>query len=153
MCLKIKVRDKRYLDILNPFLKKIENQKNVLGIILYGSLAIGKEKPFPDSDIDLIIIAKSLPENMLKRKEQTQEIKNNPLIQDVWMTPKEFRETVKNCTPFVLDAIYNGIVLKNNAIIEECKNILKKAISNKKIVRVKNHWVFPHIRKVFDISI
>jgi len=51
------IEEKIYLDLKSKIYKTFSNEKNILKVILYGSVARGKEQP--NSDIDLFILVKN----------------------------------------------------------------------------------------------
>lgn len=57
---------------------------NLVSVVVYGSVARGSPKK--DSDIDILIVADSLPESRIKRQELFLEIESpiEPIINDLW---------------------------------------------------------------------
>ena len=96
-------------------------------MILYGSLARGLEKPFPESDIDLIVVARELPEDLFERRLMATRIKKGEsLVEDLWMTPEELIDGVRGGWGVLLDALDDGIVIYDKlGVISEAKRILR----------------------------
>ena len=53
--------DTEYLHLLTEYIERVKDKGKVIGVILFGSLAKNEQLSFPKSDIDLIAIAKDLP--------------------------------------------------------------------------------------------
>lgn len=133
----MKIRDKRYLDDLEEYLKALLNNKRVIAIALFGSLSKGLAKPYPESDIDLLIIARDLPKELAERRFQALKLKKRPMaIEDVWLTPKEFMEGVEGGWGLILDAVTDGVS------IYDPENLLKVArgIIERKYERIGRIW-------------
>ncbi|MEM3407768.1 MAG: nucleotidyltransferase domain-containing protein [Nitrososphaerota archaeon] len=134
------IKDKRYLNDLKEYLDIILNDKdkNVIAVLLFGSLSKNLAKPYPESDIDLLIIAKNLPRKLIERKFQIIKLKKYPMaIEDLWLTPEELMEGIEGGWGVILDALSDGIP------IYDPENILKNAkeILNKKYKRIGKIWV------------
>ena len=109
-----------------PFLEKIVVSivegfwEKLVSIVLFGSLASGKTRP--ESDIDLLVVAESLPESYSDRlklfREIVHEIEDEriklwrekgvyPLIDPILLTPDEALST----QPFYLDLLENSLII------------------------------------------
>ncbi|MEM2240421.1 MAG: nucleotidyltransferase domain-containing protein, partial [Candidatus Bathyarchaeia archaeon] len=95
--------------------------------ILYGSLAKGLEKPYPESDIDVLVVAGNIPKDLFERRMMALKIKEDCLlIEDIWITPEELIDAVRGGWGLILDALEDGVVIYDrNGTIAEAKNILK----------------------------
>ncbi|MEM2548775.1 MAG: nucleotidyltransferase domain-containing protein [Nitrososphaerota archaeon] len=81
-----------YRTRLRKYLDKLTSLENVKAIVLFGSLAGDKIKPFPESDIDLLVIA----ENLAERRTELLPLKNGDTIfEDIWITPRELEERIR----------------------------------------------------------
>jgi len=99
-----------YRTYLKKYAEKLISLENVKAILLFGSLAEGKPKPFPESDIDLLVIAENLPENPSERRLKYLPLKNGYTIyEDIWLTPRELEEVIKGGWGVILDALTFGI--------------------------------------------
>ena len=95
-----------YRTYLKKYTEKLISLEDVKAILLFGSLAEDKPKPFPESDIDLLVIAENLPENLVDRRLKTLTIKNGYTIyEDIWSTPKELEEAIEGGWGVILDAL------------------------------------------------
>jgi predicted nucleotidyltransferase len=132
------IKDKRYLKDLKEYLDIILKDKNVIAVLLFGSLSKNFAKPYPESDIDLLIIAKNLPKKLIERKFQVIKLKKHPMaVEDLWLTFEELVEGIEGGWGVILDALSNGIP------IYDPENILKNAkeLLNKKYKRIGKIWV------------
>lgn len=149
--------NKRYI-IIKEYCSVIKNHfgKRLVSICLFGSVARGEAKP--DSDIDILVVAEDLPEDIGMRIKETNYIheylkkseaynllrKSNigGLISDIFFTPEE----IKRHPPILLDIIDDGIILydKNSFLSNELK-ILKDRLNTqkaRKITTEKGHfWI------------
>ncbi|MBS7644586.1 MAG: nucleotidyltransferase domain-containing protein [Candidatus Bathyarchaeia archaeon] len=123
-----RIRDKRYLNDLDEYLKKLLGNGNIVAILLYGSLSRGLAKPYPESDIDLLIIAKKLPGEILERKIQASKLKGIPMaVDDIWLTVKELMEGVEGGWGLILDALADGIPIYDpEGILKAAKEAVEK---------------------------
>lgn len=142
-----KLRIKTYEDILKKYVKLILKDAKVVGLILHGSLARGLEKPYPESDIDLIVVAEGIPKDIFERKLMASKIKQGEaLIEDLWVTPEELIEGVKGGWGVILDALADGVVMYDRiGVIAEAKKIVKSSFK-----RVGRVWVLGRARDSSD---
>jgi predicted nucleotidyltransferase len=99
-----------YITYLKKYTEKLISLENVKAILLFGSLAEGKPKPFPESDIDLLVIAENLPENPSERRLKYLPLKNGDTIyEDIWLTPRELEEAIEGGWGVILDALTFGV--------------------------------------------
>jgi len=133
-----KIRGKIYREHLNEFVKRILEKEDVIGILVFGSIAKGKEKPFPESDIDVLVVARKLPKNILERRLRNLKYKIGiESIEDIWLTPEELLEGVEGGWGVILDALADGI------IVYDKEGILKKAREKvkRKYKRIGRIWI------------
>ncbi len=132
-----------YRELIEEYVGKLKRLENVLGILLFGSVARGSCAPFAlkASDIDLLIVADKLPPNLLDRKAMSLQLRGTPLIQDIWVTPEELLDLIDGRAGFIMDALTEGYILYDEAgILRESKRYLKELMEKKKIVRWKGGW-------------
>lgn len=122
-----RVRNKAYKEVLERYVRLLLKDEKVVGLVLFGSLARGLEKPFPESDIDVIVVARDLPEDLFERRRMATRVKKGEtLVEDIWITPEELIEGVEGGWGVLLDALEDGIVLYDKlGVISEAKRLLK----------------------------
>jgi len=133
-----KLRRKEYREHLYKFVHRVLEREDIVGILLFGSVAKGLEKPFPESDIDVLVVARNLPENIYRRRMENLKYKEGAeSVEDIWLTPKELLEGIEGGWGVILDAVADGI------IIYDKEGLLKKAktLVLKKFKRIGKIWV------------
>lgn len=65
MLASLRFRDKRYEYCFRRYVERVLGRRDILGILVFGSIARGEEKPFPESDIDVLVVAENLPQTLL----------------------------------------------------------------------------------------
>lgn len=114
-------------------------------MMLFGSVAKGKAKPFKsyESDIDLIVIIEDLPDDFEKRLlyKMKMEEGTRSRIQAIWMTPGELEEHIKAKAEYILDVIDDGIILFDPYnFLEKKKTDLLKELEKKGVTKLKWGW-------------
>lgn len=143
-----------YETLLKEILDEIRRyfDKNLVSVVLYGSLARGEVKK--DSDIDLLIISENLPKERSRRqdmfmeleKESDEEIKRiyekwgcYPYISPILKT----REEARNLSPLYLDMVTDAKILYDKddffkEILEKLRMELDSL--NAKKIKVGKKW-------------
>ncbi len=143
-----------YETLLKEILDEIRRyfDKNLVSVVLYGSLARGEVKK--DSDIDLLIISENLPKERSRRqdmfmeleKESDEEIKRiyekwgcYPYISPILKT----REETRNLSPLYLDMVTDARILYDKddffkGILEKLRMELDSL--NAKKIKVGKKW-------------
>ncbi|MFN3621841.1 MAG: nucleotidyltransferase domain-containing protein [Nitrososphaerales archaeon] len=132
------LRTKAYEEALKKYLTLVIKESKIAGLILYGSLARGFEKPYPESDIDVLVVAEGIPKDLFERRMMTLKFKEDcPLIEDMWITPEEFIDAVRGGWGLILDALEDGIIIYDKyGIIANAKNIVRSSFK-----RVGRIWI------------
>jgi predicted nucleotidyltransferase len=108
----LRVRDGRYLEDLREYLDEVLKVEGVVLVVVFGSLSRGLAKPYPESDIDILVVARDLPGELAKRRSHTRGVRRRPLaVEDLWLTPEELLEGIRGGWGVILDAIADGIPL------------------------------------------
>ncbi len=154
----MEINKEEIMGIYETLLKKILDEirryfdKNLVSVVLYGSLARGEVKK--DSDIDLLIISENLPKERSRRqdmfmeleKESDEEIKRiyekwgcYPYISPILKT----KEEAKNLSPLYLDMVTDAKILYDKddffkEILEKLRMELDSL--NAKKIKVGKKW-------------
>jgi len=133
-----KLRRREYQEHLSRFVRRVLKRADVIGILLFGSVARGLEKPFPESDIDILVVALNLPENICRRRMENLKYKEGAeAIEDIWLTPEELLKGIEGGWGVLLDAVADGIVIYDReGVLEKARELVYERF--KRIGRV---WV------------
>jgi hypothetical protein len=138
----LKDLNKEYAALIKEYLDIIKN--GVTGVLLFGSVSRCEELPFPQSDIDMIVVAKDLPSDFFERSEYVRKIENCPsLLQSIWMTEEEFIAQFKTGAGYLLDAIHEGRIIYDTGFFKKIIPQSKQEIEVQGIRRVGTAWVWP----------
>ncbi|MEM1985834.1 MAG: nucleotidyltransferase domain-containing protein [Nitrososphaeria archaeon] len=146
-----KISDKKYCELIKQYVEKIEDifKENLLGVLLFGSVAKGKAKPFSwaESDVDIIFLVEGLP-SLQKRIIEIPKLivyHNLPsLVQGIYMSPKEFEDNLKSKNGWVVEALADGIILYDpHHLLSELRKKLLKELSEKGVERTSYGWIWP----------
>jgi predicted nucleotidyltransferase len=141
----LKNLNNEYATLIKEYLDNIKNK--VTGVLLFGSVSRCEELPFPQSDIDMIVVAKDLPYDFFERAEFVRKIENCPsLLQSIWMTEDEFIAQFKAGAGYLLDAIHEGRIIYDTGFLKQIIPQSKQELEAKGIRRVGSAWVWPVIR-------
>lgn len=126
-------------EIIEQYISQITEKFDIKGIILFGSVARSTAKK--TSDIDLIVVASGLPE--LRDRFNFVGIKKPSRLEAIWMTPEELSGMVDAKTGFVMDALLEGIFLKDDGTIEASKKRLEESLKKLHAVKLSHGWFIP----------
>ena len=106
--------------IIREVSKKLKSDKAILGIVVFGSCSIGKERK--NSDVDIEIISKKVKEYNLYQKREMYGIN----LDLEYINPKVFMRITKDY-PYLWYDYYkrNKIILDKLGIVKKVMNILK----------------------------
>jgi len=130
------------------FLKKLSRYVKISNVLLYGSVARGGAI-FGKSDIDIIIISPDFDVTreelfLLKRSIRG---KLPGLIESLWLSKSEFISIFRGLSGFILDALYEGIILYDeDGFLRKMRARLETAIKKGVIRRYRNYWYFPKVK-------
>jgi len=127
---------------------------NIIGILLYGSVATGRARNDEEhlSDIDLIIVCENLSGDRMNRKQDifnlTKPVRSG--IQDMWLTPEELEMYVDSKFYLILDAFDEGKILYDpKEFLTRLKNKLFKELEEKGVIKTDLYWQWP-VKKFGD---
>lgn len=131
-----KFKSRRYELYFRRYVEKVLEREDIIGILVFGSVARGEERPFPESDIDVLVIAKNLPKNPSIRRMTTLKYRREVgIIEDIWLTPNELLDAVEGGWGVVLDALADGIIVYDKErILEKARDVVKRR--HKRIGRI-----------------
>lgn len=130
-----------YASLLRNYIEKVKDK--VLGIVLFGSLARNQGLPFPKSDIDLVVIAEDLPEDLFERAKYVRAIEKTPsIIQSIWMTEEELTDHIQARAGYILDMIHEGIIIFDRGFLKKRIEKARGEIEEKGIRRIGKCWVW-----------
>jgi predicted nucleotidyltransferase len=147
-----------YRELLTAYCSAMKRHfaEKLVSICIFGSLARGK--PTPSSDIDVLVVAEKLPQDVGERTRSTNYIhetlkKTNAattlrnlgrstLISDIFLTPEE----VEKHPPILIDMVEDAIILydRMNFLRETLKSLKKKLeeMGARKVVAKKGYfWI------------
>ncbi|MFB0561398.1 MAG: hypothetical protein ACETWM_09325 [Candidatus Lokiarchaeia archaeon] len=147
-----KIKQKEYIPVIEEYLDKLHHHfdERIIGVLLFGSVAGGEAKPLKkyESDIDLIVLIKGIPENiserlMLKAK-LVLELRLGSRVQGFWMPPEELPRLAGARTGYIMEALTEGIILYDpEQTIEESKKNLERDLRERGVEKKKYGWVWP----------
>nr|MDO8082523.1 nucleotidyltransferase domain-containing protein [Candidatus Freyarchaeota archaeon] len=147
-----KIKQREYTPVIEEYLDKLHSNfgEKIVGVLLFGSVARGEAKPLKkyESDIDLIVLIRGIPENiserlMLKAK-LVLDLRLGSRVQGFWMPPEELPRLVGARTGYIMDALTEGILLYDpEQIIEESKKTLERELRERGVEKKKYGWVWP----------
>jgi predicted nucleotidyltransferase len=139
------LKNKEYATMVEEYLRRVTERDEVIGVILFGSVAKGEALPFPRSDIDIIVVCRGLPLDLFERAEHVRGVEEAPsMFQSIWMTPTEFEEHIAAKAGHVLDAIHDGLIIfDKEGFLKRKLEDLKKELKRKSVRRINGAWVWP----------
>jgi len=127
---------------------RLHFKNNLLAVFIHGSLFDGTFDRY--SDYDIVVILKTLPEDILERDGYAQDLKfalshnwdDNPCSFDFY-TIKEFEQSAKTGHPFVKSILLKGdFIFDPNKIFKTCLRHLNKNISLSACRQMANNLLF-----------
>ncbi len=142
-----------YKELLDNLLSGLRNSlgENLISFVVYGSVARGDFRK--DSDIDLLIICRELPEERLKRQELFIRIEEGLELEKLYKEGfyPDFSPVIKTAdeakflTPLYLDMVEDAIILYDTDdffknILDKLRGSLKKLGARRISIGKKWYW-------------
>ena len=127
-------------DWIPEFMNYIEQciKKDAILILLFGSRA--KRDFHKDSDIDLLIVSKNLPDEV---REKADDFFSDSLpVQPFVMTPAQLFERIDKLDFLLFDAFEDGLILYSDIDVENINERLRASKERFSLKRVKTGWIF-----------
>ena len=145
------IKNDFFFKIIEDYLTKLfQTNKEIMGILLFGSLARNEAINSQDklSDIDLLVVFKEgeLPKDPIERPIlEISLLKLAALgIDSLWLTEMEFKANVRVKMDVLLSALYEGIILYDPFhLIAYEKEKLFKELEEKGVLKRKDYWIWP----------
>ena len=139
---------------LTEYLESLfKSEKEILGIILFGSLATENAEFSADkiSDIDLLVIFadNQLPIDHRERTNLKLTLMGLSLsgIDSIWMSKSEFKKSIENKRDLILSVLDEGIILYDqNNYLRDSTTKLFKELEEKGVKKRKMYWIWPQKR-------
>jgi len=136
---------------LTEYLERLfKSEKEIIGIILFGSLATKNAEFSSDkiSDIDLLIIFadNQLPIDHRRRTNLKLTLMGLTLsgIDSIWMSKSEFKKSIENKRDLILSILDEGIILYDqNNYLRDSRTKLFKELEEKGVKKRKMYWIWP----------
>lgn len=145
------IKDPGYRELIEQYVEEVSSffKEEIVGILLFGSVAKGKAKPFSlaESDVDLILVIEGLPtlqERIIMVSKLAAELRLPSIVQAIYMTPKEFEAHVKSKSGWIIDALVDGVILHDpKCFLQNSKEKLLKELREKGVERTPYGWAWP----------
>jgi hypothetical protein len=127
-------------DWIPEFINYIEQciKKDAILILLFGSRA--KRDFHKDSDIDILIVSKGLPDDVRERADDF--FSDSLPVQPFVMTPAQLFERIDNLDFLIFDAFEDGLILYSDMDMDTVYERLKASKERFSLERVKSGWIF-----------
>jgi len=148
------IKNDYFISSLTEYLESLfKSEKEIIGIILFGSLATKNAEFSSDkiSDIDLLIVFadNQLPIDQRERTNLKLTLMGLSLlgIDSIWMRKSEFIKSIENKRDLILSILDEGIILYDqNNYIRNSKTKLFKELEEKGVKKRKMYWIWPQKR-------
>ncbi|WXG39453.1 MAG: nucleotidyltransferase domain-containing protein [Candidatus Freyarchaeum deiterrae] len=129
----------KYAEKIEKFLEEVDQAHGLRTAVVFGSHA--KNLATQHSDVDMIIVCRNLPRNWLNRQKAISKHAQFPL-QALIYTRKELEETVRRPSFVILDAILEGIPLRDDGTWEKAKQIYQEIKGKYSLKKDGKKWYF-----------
>nr|MDO8077857.1 nucleotidyltransferase domain-containing protein [Candidatus Freyarchaeota archaeon] len=129
----------KYAENIERFLGEVDRAHGLRTAVIFGSHA--KNQATQHSDVDMVIVCRNLPKNWLDRLKTVTKHAKFPL-QALIYTRKELEEVVRRPSFVILDAIVEGIPLKDDGTWEKAKQIYREIREKYNLKKEGKKWYF-----------
>ncbi|MEX2753361.1 MAG: nucleotidyltransferase domain-containing protein [Candidatus Freyarchaeota archaeon] len=129
----------RYAEKIERFLEEVDRAHGLRTAVVFGSHA--KKQATQYSDVDMVIVCRNLPENWFDRLKVVGRHAKFPL-QALIFTGEELEEVVRRPSFVVLDAIVEGIPLRDDGTWERAKQIFHEITKKYSLRKEGRKWYF-----------
>lgn len=129
----------KYAENIERFLGEVDRAHGLRTAVIFGSHA--KNQATQHSDVDMVIVCRNLPKNWLDRLKTVTKHAKFPL-QALIYTRKEFEEVVRRSSFVILDAIVEGIPLKDDGTWDKAKQIYREIREKYSLKKEGKKWYF-----------
>jgi predicted nucleotidyltransferase len=148
------IKNDYFASSLSEYLESLfKSKKKILGVILFGSLAIQKAERSPDkiSDIDLLVVFENnqLPTDHMTRTQVKLNLMGFALsgIDSIWMSKSEFEGSLENKSDLILSILDECIILYDqDNYVNDSKTKLFNELEEKGVKKKKMYWIWPQER-------
>lgn len=116
----------------------MKSRIEVSSIILFGSRVRGDYKPW--SDIDLVVVAKNLPQSYKDRWSLLTTFPYSDGIEINAYTPHEFLKAIENIDLTALDSLSEGTVIYDNGFLRSAKKVFQELETTYKLRKTRYGW-------------
>lgn len=129
----------KYAEKIERFLEEVDRTHGLRTAVVFGSHA--KKQATQYSDVDMVIVCRNLPENWLDRLKAVSKYAKFPL-QALIYTREELEEVVRRPSFVVLDAIVEGIPLRDDGTWERMKQVFREIEVRYSLKKEGRKWYF-----------
>lgn len=144
-----KIKPEDYIPPIKKYFERIYSHfiDSFLGMLLYGSVARGTAELFPswENDIDILVIIEGLVDFRESSKQKGPIERDVSFrIESIWITPKELDGYLLSRTGFIMDALYEGLIIfeKDNFLTKKREELIDW-LTRKDVKKTNAGWVFP----------
>lgn len=139
-----------YKERVEEYVQNLHNHfgENLIGVLIFGSVARGKQKIIPkyESDLDILVVIENLaPRFSVERLNQKLQVKDVYSVVAEWMTKEELRHYFAAKTGFILDAFDEGVIVYDPYdYLAQKREELFHDLKRKGVIKKPSlGWVFP----------
>ncbi|MEM2046923.1 MAG: nucleotidyltransferase domain-containing protein [Candidatus Jordarchaeales archaeon] len=129
----------RYVESIEEFLRRVDEEYGLRVAVVFGSHARGDATQL--SDVDMILVCRKLPDGWLERLKSVGQYAKFP-IQALAYTVEELEEAVRRPCFAILDAILEGVPLVDDGTWEKVKRVYSEIKEKYSLRKEGRKWRF-----------